>query len=206
MSNGSPAVDRRRRRRSTGQSLVEFTMVVPVFLLLLLGMLEFGFVFTHEQTLVYATREGARTGAAVGNGSTAYPCTTANFDAPTIAAVERVLTSAGSPIVLSRVTGIDIYLAKADGSATSGKVNAWLPAAGGGPTVDGKALDFKLATAGWDPCSRKNGVNADALGVSIRYSYQYVTPLGGIMRFLFGSGSTSIAIADKTVMNLNPTN
>ena len=78
--------------RSRGQSLVEFAFVVPLFMLILLGMLEFGIAFTHDQTLAYATREGARTGAALGTGNTAYPCnatTVGYFDAPIIAAVER---------------------------------------------------------------------------------------------------------------------
>ncbi len=70
-------------------------MLVPVFMILLLGMLEFGIAFTHDQTLTYATREGARTGASLGNGSADYPCSTPNFDAPIVAAVERVLRIAG---------------------------------------------------------------------------------------------------------------
>ena len=37
-------------------------------MLILFGMLEFGFVFSHNLTLQYATREGARTGALLANG------------------------------------------------------------------------------------------------------------------------------------------
>ncbi len=175
-------------------------------MLILLGMLEFGFAFTHDQTIAYATREGARTGALLGNGSTTYPCTTTDFDAPVIAAVERVLTSSGSPIAMGQVSEIDVYLAKPDGTQTTGKVNRWLPAAASGPVVDGKSLDFKASRDAVDTCSRNNGVDADALGVSINYSYRYVTPLSGIMRFFGGNGVATLPIADKTVMNLNPTN
>ena len=63
-----------RRDRSRGQSLVEFAISVPVFVLLLFGMLEFGFAFSHNLTLEYATREGARTGAALGPGTANIPC------------------------------------------------------------------------------------------------------------------------------------
>jgi Flp pilus assembly protein TadG len=196
---------RDRSSRERGQGLVEFAMVVPVFLLLLLGMLEYGIAFTHDQTLAYATREGARVGSSFGAGNTAYPCATANFDAPIIAAVERVLTSTGSPIDLTRVNAINVYLAQANGSPTTGKVNVWTPAPGAGPTVDGKQLDFTQTTTGWTPCSRNNGVNADALGVSLTYDYQFKTALGGIFKFLFGSSVSSLAMSDKTVMNLNPT-
>ena len=165
---------------------MEFVIIVPVFMLILLGMLEFGFAFTHDQTVAYATREGARTGAALGNGSTTYPCTTPNFDAPVIAAVERVLTSSGSPIAMNQVSEIDVYLARPDGSQTSGRVNRWTPAPAAGPAVDGKSLDFKATVTQWTPCSRNNGVDADAVGVSINYTYRYVTPLSGILRFFGG--------------------
>ena len=172
-------------------------------------MLEFGFAFEHDQTIAYASREGARTGAALGDGSTNYVCgsmTAQNFDAPIIAAVERVLTSPGSPIDMAQVSSISVYLAKPDGTPTAGKVNIWTPATSGAPVVDGKALDFKMTTTGWTCSSRNNGVNADALGVSISYTYQFRTALGGIFKFMFGQSWSSIAISDKTVMNLNPTN
>ena len=47
-------------------------MVVTVVMLLLLGMLEFGFVFDQHLTLEYASREGARVGAALANGATTF--------------------------------------------------------------------------------------------------------------------------------------
>ena len=205
----------RMARGERGQSLVEFAFIVPVFMLLLLGMLEFGFAFEHDQTLAYATREGARAGATAGDGSTTYPCNTttkANFDTPIIAAVERVLTSTGSPIDLSQVNSITVYLAKPDGTST-GTENIWLP--GAGPSVDGmgnplgKALDFKQTTLGWPCTARSVGGSpgtVDALGVSISYKYQFRTSFGGIVRFMFGNTWSSLAMSDRTVMNLNPTN
>lgn len=46
-----------------GQSLVEFALILPVLLLLLLGIVEFGLAFNAHVTLVHAAREGARYGA-----------------------------------------------------------------------------------------------------------------------------------------------
>ena len=51
----NPRREESGRIDEAGQSLVEFSFVVPVFLLLLLGMLEFGFAFEHDQTIAYAT-------------------------------------------------------------------------------------------------------------------------------------------------------
>lgn len=49
-----------RRRRTRGQSLVEFALVVPIFLLLLCGILDFGVVLYSRMTITNAARDGAR--------------------------------------------------------------------------------------------------------------------------------------------------
>jgi Flp pilus assembly protein TadG len=48
-----------RHPRDRGQSLVEFALVIPVFLLILFAILDFGFLLFSRITLVNATREGA---------------------------------------------------------------------------------------------------------------------------------------------------
>jgi hypothetical protein len=48
-------------------------------------------------------------------------------------------------------------------------------------------------------------MSADGLGVSLAYNYPLQTGLGGLMRFFSGSGWSSLAMSDRTVMNLNPT-
>ena len=45
--------------RSRGQSLVEFALVIPVFLLILTGIIDFGFMLYSRMTVINATREGA---------------------------------------------------------------------------------------------------------------------------------------------------
>lgn len=51
---------RRQSSRSRGQSLVEFALILPAFLLVLAGILDFGTMLYSRITLVNATREGAR--------------------------------------------------------------------------------------------------------------------------------------------------
>jgi Flp pilus assembly protein TadG len=48
------------RKRRAGQSLVEFALVVPFLLVLLLGIMEFGWFMKNELTVSNAAREGAR--------------------------------------------------------------------------------------------------------------------------------------------------
>ena len=50
-------------RRENGQALVEYALILPVLLLLLLGIIEFGVVVFSYDTIANAAREGARYGA-----------------------------------------------------------------------------------------------------------------------------------------------
>lgn len=49
-----------RRRDSRGQSLVEFALILPIFVLLLVGILDFGRAVFAFNTLNNAAREGGR--------------------------------------------------------------------------------------------------------------------------------------------------
>jgi len=50
-------------RRSGGQGLVEFALVLTPLLLILLGIIQFGFIFNSYVTLTNAAREAARSGS-----------------------------------------------------------------------------------------------------------------------------------------------
>ena len=54
---------RRRRRDEEGQSLVEFSLILAPLLFLLLGIIQFGFVFNAYVTVSTAAREAAREGS-----------------------------------------------------------------------------------------------------------------------------------------------
>lgn len=46
-----------------GQALVEFALVIPIFMMLLLGILQFGIIFNNYITLTDAARAGSRVAA-----------------------------------------------------------------------------------------------------------------------------------------------
>lgn len=56
------------KKKSDGQSLVEFALILPVLLLLIIGIIEFGWILNGQITLTNAAREGVR--AAVVQGET----------------------------------------------------------------------------------------------------------------------------------------
>lgn len=185
-------------RPARGQAIVEYAVIVPFLMLLLLGIIEFGFAFSHNITLEYATREGARTGAALNNGTDAFDCK--DVDDQIIAAVQRVLTASGSQIDLTKVAQIRIYEADVNGQEGS---HAEAYVLGTGDTVDGVHLKFKKSSGNWDACSRKDDGfgKTDSLGVSMTYDYAYITPLGNLLAL---SGKPILHMSDRTVMALNP--
>jgi Flp pilus assembly protein TadG len=54
---------RRRVRSERGAELIEFAMTLPLLLLLVLGIIEFGFLFQEYEVVTNASREGARIAA-----------------------------------------------------------------------------------------------------------------------------------------------
>ena len=57
-----------RRPRGRGQTLVEFALVLPIFLVILMSLLDFGRVIYAQHTINQDAREGARVGAVSADG------------------------------------------------------------------------------------------------------------------------------------------
>lgn len=55
-------IRRKRCRRDGGQELVEYALVLPVLLLLILGIIEFAILIFAYDTIANAAREGVRAG------------------------------------------------------------------------------------------------------------------------------------------------
>ena len=53
----------RRLKTQRGAELIEFALIFPLLLLVLLGIVDFGFLFQRYEVLTNATREGARLAA-----------------------------------------------------------------------------------------------------------------------------------------------
>lgn len=66
----------RNRRTQAGTSIVEATIVLPLMLMLVFGIAEFGISFTRWNSLTNAVREGARVGVVFRSPCDAGPVTT----------------------------------------------------------------------------------------------------------------------------------
>jgi Flp pilus assembly protein TadG len=73
------AVGRARDHQANGQSLVEFALVIPVFLMILFAIFDFGFMAFSRLTLINATREGAHAATVQSDNSVAID---ENLDSP----------------------------------------------------------------------------------------------------------------------------
>src|SRR5438270_11121301 len=61
---------RMRDKSESGAALVEFALLLPVFMALVLGMLSGGLIYNQKMDLTHSTREGARYGAAIDKATT----------------------------------------------------------------------------------------------------------------------------------------
>jgi len=84
-----------RLKRQNGQAVVEFVIVLPILLMLLLGITQFGLAFHNYLSITDATRVGARAAAVK---RTADPCTVAR------AAIQDTVSAPQWTEISSRIT------------------------------------------------------------------------------------------------------
>jgi len=205
---------RRGEGRQRGQGLVEFALVLPIFAVLVVSIVEVGLIYSAMQTIGYASRDGARVGAALAQGSNCGSPPNPGIpdvDAVVLGAVQRILKSPDSGVKLPKIAEVRIFKADATGQEIPGKINTWgYVGTGLGPDVDPAAgterIDFQQLTQEWPACTRINGgpSGPDFIGVNVRYTYDFVTPMGSVLDALAG-GNLGVTLDETTVMALNPT-
>jgi Flp pilus assembly protein TadG len=86
---------RRALLRNDGQAIVEFVIVLPILVLLMLGILQFGVAFHNYLAITDATRVGARAAAVK---RTSDPCSAAK------AAIQNTVSETQWATVSTRIT------------------------------------------------------------------------------------------------------
>jgi Flp pilus assembly protein TadG len=197
----------RRRRRSSGQALVEFALVFPVFLVMLFAIIEFAFVFSAMLGISYATRDAALVAAEAGSGLAGYD------DAADCAIIQAVDKAVSAPAADNRIQDIVIYKADKNGVEVSGVSNRWTR--GGSTTCpDNSTINYTRQTNGYPEgadafdvpyrCNYLGGCGAgrplDTIGVRVTYEHQWVTPMGGFG----GLGGSGFTLTQSNSMRMEP--
>jgi Flp pilus assembly protein TadG len=130
---------RRGRRRERGAALIEFVLVAPLFLLILLGAIDWGWYFVVRETLVNATREGARV-ASVQD----VPATQSR--AAAIAAVRGYLTNVGVSALPVRDPDVQFTTIAVPGVTTPVSAVSVRLAAYPSPAISGLAMTLVPGT------------------------------------------------------------
>src|SRR5664280_1617581 len=89
---------RRRRRHSPGQALVEFALIIQLFLLIVVSIIEFSVLFTSYVSIGFASKDAVQVAATLGD--------TNNADT---AILERIYNDVMAPADQNRITEVDIY-------------------------------------------------------------------------------------------------
>jgi Flp pilus assembly protein TadG len=192
-------VNRRGRTTETqsGQALIEFALVLPVFLLLIFGVLEFGVLFNAAVTVNFVSRVAALLAAEGGR--------TEGTDCMVLRAIERDTIS---PANSSRISTVEIYWSDANGDQIASSVNVYTRTgsvtctyASGSITVP-----YTLSTAGYPETQRCDVLagcgglhtTVDDVGVRITYTHQWMTRFGQTI-------ARSITFQRSTAVRMEPT-
>ncbi len=193
-----------RKPDSKGQALVEFAFVFPIFMVLLVAVIEYGFLMNANLASSYATRDASLVGAEAGSN--------AGADCAILKKIEDDINGPSAP---SNITNVQIYWADATTGAMLGaNVNTYVRSTSmtisctvGGSTF---TLPYQKTTSGYAEANRCNVINGstcasghtglDTIGVQITYQYVWHTPLKGLLGFA-GSGWT---IVKSNAMEMEP--
>jgi hypothetical protein len=154
---------------------------MPLFVLLMMGVLEFGFLYNSLLTIQFAARQGVSAAAQAG-GVDGADCSILN-------AIEHALSP---PVDRAQVSYVDIFLSDADGDAVAGVVNHYVRTG----ALDCPGLDtqpYSLAGAeGYPQTTRKDALSEglDVVGVRIGYLYVGTTPVGAGQTWSLSDGAT----------------
>lgn len=175
----------RVRRRPRGQALVEFSLVIPIFMGLLMAVIEFAFVFNAILAVNFAARTAALTASEAGNA--------AGSDCIILTGIEA---NVGAPADHGRIVRVEISRTTRTGAAYAGSTpTIWTRGATTTtctiPSVGDVVVPYVRSSNGYPEANRcnilsgcpvdSNGLShsgtVDHLGIKIVYDHLYKTPI-----------------------------
>jgi Flp pilus assembly protein TadG len=168
-----------------GQSVVEMALALPVLVLVLVSVFNIAALIGDRLVAGYATRQGARMAAQLGNGQ---GMAAAQVD-PQIC--QAVLASS-TTLSFASITGIDIYRvppAAADGTWQSSYLQDRY-------TIDAGRTTCTATSTQTYPAAGRNVTPPNEDSIGVRILWQYTPPTGGY--------SISLPLDEYTVMRAAP--
>lgn len=191
-----PRVLRRKRRNSRGQALAEFSLVIPIFLMVVLAIAEFSFLLTVKTGIAFASQDATQLAAELGN--------TPDADVLILQLIDKDLQT---PIDGTRVQSVVIFYT--DSTGTVGVSDTWNKSG----TYHSNALNVTIPWGQgaqnypWsDRCNILSGAGCsphstlDWIGVTINYQYSWVTPLPSFV----GLGGSPPLFSEKHISRMEP--
>jgi hypothetical protein len=166
-------MSRRSRHQERGASAIEFAIVVPVLLMIVFGIISFGFAMAQKATIASAVRSGARFGSVnLYAGALGAPHKCENV-------IERTRDQATTIGLSSKAIKVTVaYQPEGNPKTEACKSEA------GSLTVTG-------AKVGKPPCEDSSAVNPGKLYVQADYTGELSIPLAGVLTSLdLGSTGT----------------
>lgn len=184
LSRRGRAIDRGRR----GQSLVEFALVLPIFILVIIAFIEFAFAFSALNSLNFVARDIAQYAAEAGN--------TQGSDCSTLKLLENELSVSTSP---SGLTTVLIYWSDGNGNIVNSAADQYSRTGSMTCTdVNGvsQTLPYTAVSATYadttrcavllgcpSPPAAVNHPTLDTIGIQLTYTYNWKTPLATLLTF-----------------------
>lgn len=198
---------------TAGQSLAEFALILPIFMVLLMGVLEFGFLLNAVLGVNFAARDAALLAAEAGSAGGA--------DCVILKSIEDDVSA---PATDSRIVQVSIYRSDHNGNQIGGSANVYNRTGSTTCTYPDDStltVPYTLAAAGYtedDRCNYLGGCPAlgrtelDTIGVAITYEYPWHTPLAGLLQMLPGHGvppgtplpASGYTIVKSSIMRMEP--
>ena len=167
-------------RSEKGQAIVEFAMIMPILLLLIIGLIEFSFVLNARNTVLFASRDGSMLAAEGGS-----------LDGTDCVVLQKIDGDVVSPATTLRVQQVQIYWSDRNGDQIGSNANVYTR---GGTTsctyADGTTITvpYTLSSPGYVESARCNVLagcggshtTIDTIGVRVTYQHFWLTSFARI--------------------------
>jgi Flp pilus assembly protein TadG len=186
---------RRRRSDARGQALVEFSLVIMIFMTLIVSIIEFSFILTTKIGVTNAAQDAVQLASEMGN--------TADTDLWVLQLVEKDISL---PLDKGKIYSVQIFSTDNYGSARNG-ADTYLRGGSTSNATNTITVPYSISgTKGYPESARCSTVavgvcgGVDYIGVTITYKYTWVTPLPN----LAGLGTSPPTFVQTSVSRLEP--